>query len=206
MYKTEIENYINSLEKSQNTCMAYSRDLLQMETFLQLNPDKTVREYAEDIISGKASSTVSRVYSSMNGFFRYLLDQGKIESNPMEGLSAPKIIRNPRRELTEEEKTVLKNMPKGYGDKAVRDRAMIAVMFDTGLKVSAIINLTLEDMQELQLTGETRSILDDYIYGSRDALLAGKNCDRLFANCDGNPLSRQGFWKIIRKYTRDGGI
>ncbi len=186
--------------------MAYSRDLLQMETFLQLNPDKTVREYAEDIISGKASSTVSRVYSSMNGFFRYLLDQGKIESNPMEGLSAPKIIRNPRHELTEEEKTILRNMPKGYGDKAVRDRAMIAVMFDTGLKVSSIINLTLEDVQELQLTGETRLILDDYIYGSRDALLAGNNCDRLFANCDGNPLSRQGFWKIIRKYTRDGGI
>lgn len=179
---------------------------MQMNEYLRVNPEKSVGEYAKMIADTRASSTVSRVCSSLNGFFRYLAMNGKISENPMEGVSAPKVVRNPRRILTEEEKLILKNMPKGYGDKAVRDRAMIAVMFDTGLKVSGMINLRLEDAKELEIKKETREVLDDYIYGSRDSLLAGNNCDRLFANCDGKPMSRQGFWKVIKKYTKDGGI
>ena len=84
--------------------------------------------------------------------------------------------------------------------------AMISVMLDTGLKVSSIIALKLDDVKNLDLPMETQVVLDDYIYGSRESLLAGNACDRLFSNCDGKPLSRQGFWKIIKKYTKDGGI
>lgn len=206
MYREEIENYINSLDKSRNTRMSYRSDLLQMNEFLCANPDKSVVEYAEMIAGSRASSTMSRVCSSLNGFFRYLTLNGKISENPMTGISAPKVVKNPRRMLTEDEKLILKSMPKGYGDKAVRDRAMIAVMFDTGLKVSSIINLKLEDAKELEIEKETREVLDDYIYGSRESLLAGNSCDRLFANCEGKPMSRQGFWKVIKKYTKDGGI
>ncbi len=206
MYGEHIENYIEQLDKSSNTCMSYRRDLTQMDEFLHANPDKDIRDYAYLIADTKATSTVSRVYSSINGFFRYLMKTGLVSENPMEGLSAPKVISNPRRVLTEEEKLALREMPKGYSDKAVRDRAMIAVMLDTGMKVSGIINLKLEDAKDLQIPLGTRVVLDDYIYGSRDSLLAGKECDRLFANCDGKPMSRQGFWKVIKKYTKDGGL
>lgn len=206
MYKNEIEKYIEQLDKSQNTRQSYQRDLMQMDEYLLANPDKTVADYAGVIASEKATSTASRVFSSLNSFFRYLVSSGSIDSNPMDGLTPPKVIKNPRRLLTDEEKIVLKEMPKGYSDKAVRDRAMISVMFDTGLKVSKIINLKLDEVNNLNLPLETQVILDDYIYGSRESLLAGNACDRLFANCDGKPLSRQGFWKVIKKYTKDGGI
>lgn len=206
MYREYIENYIAQLDKSQNTRQSYKRDLVQMNDYLQEHPDKTVADYARYIAAEKATSTASRVFSSINSFFRYLISSGIITENPMDGIVAPKVIKNPRRLLTNEEKTVLKEMPKGYSDKAVRDRAMISVMFDTGLKVSRIISLKLEDVKNLNLPLETQVALDDYIYGSRESLLNGNDCDRLFANCDGKPLSRQGFWKVIKKYTKDGGI
>ena len=206
MYKSNIEKYIAQLDKSGNTVQSYQRDLMQMNDYLEANPDKTVADFAELIASEKASSTASRVFSSLNSFFKYLIFTGSIDHNPMDGITAPKVIKNPRREFTDDEKLVLKEMPKGYSDKAVRDRAMISIMLDTGLKVSSIINLKLDDVKNLDIPAETQTVLDDYIYGSRESLIAGNACDRLFANCDGKPLSRQGFWKIIKKYTKDGGI
>ncbi|MDO4938818.1 MAG: site-specific integrase [Lachnospiraceae bacterium] len=206
MYREEIENFIAQLNKSNNTIISYRRDLMQMEDYLQTNPDRTVRDYAELIASEKSTASVSRIYSSMNVFFRNLVLSGAMEKNPMDGIVPPKVKKNPRRSFTDDEKLVLKSMPKGYSDKAVRDRAMIAIMLDTGMKVSAILNLTPEDVSKMELPMETRIIIDDYIYGSRESLLAGNTCDRLFANCEGKPMSRQGFWKVIKKYTKDGGI
>ena len=206
MYKSSIEKYIAQLDKSGNTVQSYQRDLMQMNDYLEANPDKTVADFAELIVSEKASSTASRVFSSLNSFFKYLIFTGSIDNNPMDGITAPKVIKNPRHVFTDDEKLVLREMPKGYSDKAVRDRAMISIMLDTGLKASSIINLKLDDVKNLALPAETQTVLDDYIYGSRESLIAGNACDRLFANCDGKPLSRQGFWKIIKKYTKDGGI
>ena len=206
MYKSSIENYIAQLDKSGNTLQSYQRDLMQMNDYLAANPDKTVADFAELVASEKATSTASRVFSSLNSFFKYLVSTGSMDHNPMDGITAPKVIKNPRHVFTDDEKLVLREMPKGYSDKAVRDRAMISVMLDTGLKVSSIIALKLDDVKNLDLPMETQVVLDDYIYGSRESLLAGNACDRLFSNCDGKPLSRQGFWKIIKKYTKDGGI
>ena len=206
MYKEQIENFISQLDKSRNTILSYRRDLMQMEDYLETNPEKDVRDYALYIADGKSTASLSRIYSSMNVFFRSLVLNGTLEKNPMDDIVPPKVIKNPRHSFTEEEKIILKSMPKGYSDKAVRDRAMIAIMLDTGMKVSAILSLTPDDIKKLELPEETRIIVDDYIYGSRESLLAGNACDRLFANCDGKPMSRQGFWKVIKKYTTDGGI
>lgn len=206
MYKEQIENFISQLDKSRNTILSYRRDLMQMEDYLETNPEKDVRDYALFIADGRSTASLSRIYSSMNVFFRSLVLNGTLEKNPMDDIVPPKVIKNPRHSFTEEEKTILKSMPKGYSDKAVRDRAMIAIMLDTGMKVSAILSLTPDDINKLELPEETRVIVDDYIYGSRESLLAGNACDRLFANCDGKPMSRQGFWKVIKKYTTDGGI
>lgn len=200
MYREHIENYIAQLNKSENTCEAYRRDLNQMEDFLCANEGATPLDYAEKIREEKPASSVTRIYSSMNGFFRFL------GINPLAGLQAPKVVKNPRRVLNEKEKLKLREMPKGYSDKAVRDRAMLAVMFETDYKVSRLIDLKLEDAGKLNLSAHTREILDDYIFGSRDSLLNGNACAHLFTNCDGKPMSRQGFWKIIKRYTADGNI
>lgn len=171
-----------------------------MEDFLCAHEGATPRDYADKIKAEKPASSVTRIYSSMNGFFRF------IGAGPLEGLQAPKVIKNPRRVLNENEKHQLSEMPKGYSDKAVRDRAMLAVMLDTDYKVSRLIGLKLEDAKRLELSDRSREVLDDYIYGSRDALLNGNECEHLFTNCDGKPMSRQGFWKIIKRYTTDGNI
>lgn len=175
-----------------------------MEEFLCAAEGRSVLEYANKIKAEKKASTAARIYSSLNGFFRYMVQNNLTDSNPMDGLTAPHVVKNPRHTFTEEEKQAVRSMPKGYGDKAVRDRAMIAVMFDTGYKVSRIINLKLNDVDSLKLSSESKEVLDDYIYGTRDSLLNGNECSHLFTNCDGKPMTRQGFWKIIKAYTKNG--
>lgn len=204
MYREQIENYIAGLGKSKNTCESYRRDLNQMDEFLNANKDMTVVDYANKIKEEKKASSVARIYSSMNGFFRYMKQNGLVDENPMDGITAPRVVSNPRHEFTEKEKENMRQMPKGYGDKAVRDRAMMAVMFDTGYKVSRIIDLKMNEVGMLALSSESKAILEDYIYGTRSSILNGKECDNLFTNCDGRPMTRQGFWKIIKTYTKNG--
>ena len=150
MYKEQIENFISQLDKSRNTILSYRRDLMQMEDYLETNPEKDVRDYALYIADGKSTASLSRIYSSMNVFFRSLVLNGTLEKNPMDDIVPPKVIKNPRHSFTEEEKIILKSMPKGYSDKAVRDRAMIAIMLDTGMKVSAILSLKPDDIKKLE--------------------------------------------------------
>jgi len=188
-----------------NTCISYKRDLYQMEDFL-CRGNGDVVQYACSIKESKSTSTVNRIYSAMKGFFAYLQEQGLIEENPMKGIRAPRAEKNPRKVFTDEEKMILKNLPKGFGDKAVRDRAMMAVMFDTGFKVSKLMDLRLDDVKDLKLSLETQVILDDYIYGTRPSMVGDNACEHLFTNYEGRPMSRQGFWKIMRQYTEDGRI
>jgi len=200
MYRAEIENYIDRLGKSSNTCESYRRDLIQMEAFLCANEGAQVRDYARLIADTKAASSVARIYSALNGFFRYMTTCGKMDANPMEGITAPKIVKNPRPVYDDARKSEIVAMPKGYGNKAVRDRAMFAVMFDTGYKVTRLIGLKMSDVDGLEVSAETKAILDDYIYGTRDQMLAGQESDLLFTNCTGRPMSRQGFWKVFKSY------
>ena len=89
MYKSSIENYIAQLDKSGNTLQSYQRDLMQMNDYLAANPDKTVADFAELVASKKATSTASRVFSSLNSFFKYLVSTGSMGHNPMDGITAP---------------------------------------------------------------------------------------------------------------------
>jgi len=201
MYRDEIEKYIAQLGKAENTCESYRRDLIQMDEFLRANEGAGIGDYAEHIATTKATSSVARIYSAINGFCRYLIDTGAMDANPMDGHTAPKVVKNPRPAFDDARKSEIVAMPKGYGNKAVRDRAMFAVMFDTGYKVTKLIGLKLQESDSLEISAATREILDDYIYGTRERMLGGKPSDMLFTNCSGEPLSRQGFWKIFKSYT-----
>jgi len=203
MYRDDIENYISQLDRSGNTREAYRRDLLQMESFLCENAGAQIRDYAAHIAEVKPASSVARIYSAVNGFCRYMMTGGKMDADPMQGITAPRVVKNPRPVFDAERKSQIVAMPRGYGDKAVRDRAMFAVMFDTGCKVTKLISLRASDVDSLALSADTKAILEDYIYGTRDRLLAGEESDMLFTNCKGRPMSRQGFWKILKSYTEE---
>ena len=192
--KTDIENYIASLDKSRNTRESYHRDLTQLRDFLAAHPDSIPADYIEDLKSRKSPATVVRVLASLNGFFRYEMSLGRMQTNPLEGIRPPQIPPKEKRIFTFTE------TPRGYSAKAVRDRAMIALQQETGLKATAILTMTLEELKNLPLTSETRDILDDYIYGSRDEILKGNKTEILFPNLGGAPMSRQGYWKIMKQY------
>ena len=208
MYREHIENYISGLEKAKakNTCISYKRDLMQMEKYLLENEGAGPADYAELIKKDKSPATAARILSSMKGFFEELTAEGFIKENPVDGLASPKIVKNPRRQYSDTERQRILKLPCGYSDKAVRDRAMLAVMFDTGWKVSRLVSIELSEADSLPVSSATRELLEDYIYGTRDAMVKDTGCKLLFTNCDGKPMSRQGFWKIMRKYTESGDI
>ena len=201
MFKKDIENYIKSLNKSENTKISYRRDLLQLMEFLKADKQNTVHLFLEEIKATKASTSVSRIYSSLNGYFKWAWEN-KIEENNLMALEiAPPVIKKEKRVPDAEAVEKIISMPKGYSAKAVRDRTMLRLIAETGMKASEIIDYRIKDADKIKLSKEGRSMLDDYMYGSRDELVrTNKKCDRLFPNCDGKPMSRQGFWKMMKSY------
>lgn len=201
MNKKDIENYIKSLRKSENTQISYRRDLLQLREYLKADKDNTVRSYLEEIKETKASTSVSRIYSSLNGYFKWACENGIEKSNPMTLEIAPPVVRKAKKVPSTEDVESVLSMPKGYSAKAVRDRAMLIVIAETGMKASEIIDYRIKDQDKIRLSRKGRDILDDYIFGSRPELInTNRRCDRLFPNCDGKPMSRQGFWKMMKSY------
>ena len=192
--RSRVENYILSLNKSKNTIDSYRRDLNQMCDFLETNSDRTPADYAAMIIQQRPASSAVRILASMNGFFRNEVINGNETTNPIEEIVPPHV------EKKEKRKFDFNRMPSGYSAKSVRDRAMIAVQRDTDMKVTALLELKTGDVTELRLSSETKGILEDYIYGSRDCILNGNKTDRLFINMNGKSMSRQGFWKIMKEY------
>ena len=147
-----------------------------------------------------APASVARKMSVLNGFFKYLVAAGEMTDNPLKDIKPPHIPVKTVKRMTREDAAKLISVPKGYSAKAVRDRAMLAVMSETGYKASRMISLELEDCAELQLSGETMRILIDYIYGSRQEFVKKDDCNKIFVNYNGGSLTRQGFWKIVKSY------
>lgn len=201
MHKKDIENYIKSLNKSENTKISYRRDLCQLREYLKADKDNTVKSYLAQIKMTKASTSVSRIYSSLNGYYKWAFDN-KIEPvNPMALEIAPPVVKKEKKVPSIEDVEIVLSMPKGYSAKAVRDRAMLTVIAETGMKASEIIDYRIKDQAKIKLSKKGRDILDDYIFGSRPELInTNRTCDRLFPNCDGRPMSRQGFWKMMKSY------
>lgn len=230
----EIENFADYLQnvkqKSQNTVLSYRRDLLQMAAYLNergiTESGKVTKTSLTSYIlflekEGKATTTISRMLASMKAFFHYEFTEGKIRRNPAEMVHAPKIEKKAPIILSEEEVSSLLCQPAGKNPKEFRDKAMLELLYATGIRVSELTGLTLEDVNlpigflSCHESGRERTIpfgtvakeaLLQYIQEARPALLKEKDSDWLFVNCSGGRMSRQGFWKIIKYYGDKAGI
>lgn len=229
-----IRQFIEHLEKderkSANTCQSYYRDLRQMADWISSSfgvddaavySGSNLKEYYDFLVNaGKSPATISRFVASAKAFFEYLIRQGLILHDPCTALKAPKVIRKKPSILTEAETVKLLSAP-DEDNKGVRDRAMLELMCDTGLRVSELLGITLSDIdvQKRQITvpgSRTRKIqydkkvnryLEEYLETSRNALLGDqKDEGYLFLNVSGESMSRQGFWKLIKKYGKEAGI
>ena len=223
--------YLREVKRtSVNTEVSYQRDLLQMAAFLR---EKGIHEaskvtktslnsyilYLEK--EGKATTTISRVLASMKAFFHYEVSCGRIHRDPAELLKAPRVEKKAPTILTVDEVNCLLAQPGGEAPKEIRDKAMLELLYATGIRVSELIHLRVEDVnlsvgfitcrdgmkeRTVPFGKVAKQSLLNYMDQARQTLLKGNESEWLFTNCNGKPMSRQGFWKIIKYYGEKAGI
>ncbi len=230
----EIPLFLDYLENTKNasrsTVVSYERDLKRLEMYLSESgvdslagvTPRNLSSYLADLEKkGLSAATVSRNVASMRAFFRYICCQNKMENDPTETIRAPHIDKKAPDVLTAEEVTRLLEQPSGDSPKELRDRAMLELLYATGMRVSELISLKLKDVslkmnyvicrdgekeRVIPFGVSAKEALERYMKQGREALLKEEGQMYLFVNCSGNPMSRQGFWKLIKQYARKAGI
>ena len=224
----EFINYLEGEKKaSDNTKEAYRRDISAFASFLKERgvfhaedaSNADVAAYMMELKNaGRSKATTNRKLSSIRMYYRFLMKQGVVSNNPTEDIKSPKIERKALEYLTIEEVEHLLEAPDD-SIKGLRDRAMLEVLYATGIRVSEIIELKMKDvnlrMGFITCNGEhgrarivpmgtmARKAMDDYILHSRKALLKDKEDGPesvVFVNYMGEAFSRQGFWKVLKQY------
>ncbi len=220
----------NDKKVSSNTLQSYKRDLEQFKTYLVLNEKKynkiqeeDLKEYLNYLVEtqNKKPSTISRMIASIRSFYQYEVKNDKVEKDPTEKLQSPKIEKKVPCVLTSEEVELLLEQPRNSDLKGIRDKAMLEFAYATGMRVSEIIALNVEDVnikQELVVCkseNKQRTIplgkmainaVKEYLNGARDVLVKSDKEQALFVNLNGKRLTRQGFWKIIKFYQEQAHI
>ncbi len=229
-YLKGYERYLTEEKKaSSNTLSSYLRDVGQYTRWLEgegLAPEQAAQSDVEAYMralsaKGKSVSTVTRSLASLKSFYTYLLGAGRVEVNPAKGLAPAKVERKLPQILTSKEVELFLEQPDPSDAKGCRDRAMLELLYATGIRVSELIGL---DLDHLNLSagfircasrGRERIIplypaavraLQDYVEHVRPQMIERPDEKALFVNMNGERMSRQGFWKIIKHYQEKAGI
>ena len=224
----EFIDYLRNVKKtSDNTLISYKRDLVRMKRYMNSRGITDPKDITEDKILDYCSSlkeehfapsSISRHNTSIKNFFRYLLEIGAVEDNPAENIKSPKVKVSQPRILTTVEIENLLSQDFGEDVKGKRDKAILELMYATGLKTSEVVGLKLGnvDLSLSCLRLENRLIpygkkakeaLYAYLTDARKELLLENTDDEtVFLNCSGTPLSRQGLWKLIKVYVKKAGV
>jgi len=219
------ESYLaNEKQASQNTLSSYMRDLRQFSEWLEEHDgpelrkvdQETVMQYVEWMTGkGKSAATVTRSIASIKSFYMYLQSKGEVKSNPTKGVATQKVERKFPEILTSHEVELFLEQPQCVDAKGYRDHAMLELLYATGIRVSELISLNEKDVSlsagfiRCESKGKERIIpiypaavkaLSDYIKDVRPQLIADPEETALFVNMNGERMSRQGFWKIVKHY------
>jgi integrase/recombinase XerD len=224
-----IDEYLNfmAIEKgaSRNTIDGYSRDLNRYAAFIDNLKIHDIRRIGtEELISylsqlkseGLAANSVNRALAALRGFYKYLLHAKKLESSPVAHIELARVWMHLPDVLSREEMNLLLMQPGSATPAAIRDAAMLELIYATGIRVSELTGLTLNsinwqvgylvamgkgDKERIVPLGRTAyDQVRRYIEEARPLMLKTGQCDTLFLNHLGNGLTRQGFWKIVKKY------
>jgi integrase/recombinase XerD len=235
----QVDQFLRYLKEekgySDNTIAAYRNDLRLFVTLLDPVAREGPNSWAEvdqHLIleysaylekQNYASSTVARKVASIKTFFSFLRAIGLVADDPTDALSAPRVEKRQPRILSEEEvEQLLAEPAKATTTKAQRDWALLNLLYATGMRVSEVITLQLEDLdmakahiiclgrdgkgRQLPLTPDALKSLAIYVEKGRNAVLRGRREKTLFLNQRGHPLTRQGLWLIIKSYAEAAGI
>ena len=219
------ENYLTKVKQaSKNTIFSYMRDIRQFSVWLkdeegldlldvtQLNMN-TYMQYLDG--EGKSAATKSRCVASLKNFYVYLISSGFLEKNPVTDIHIDRGEKKLPQILNGREIELLLAQPVCVDAKGYRDKAMLEVMYATGIRVSELIDLDIDDVNldlgiiKCSSAKKTRAIplypaalraLNVYIRDVRQSMLAAPDESALFVNVNGSRMSRQGFWKILKHY------
>lgn len=230
-YIEEFKNYLLSVKRcSQNTLFAYMRDIIQFLDFCKLNDIKTLESIDEPFIKkyiehlkkiGKSDATKTRVIASIKCYFKFLHTNKYLPLDPAANIKNPRNQKKLPEILGSKDVLLLLSQPEGKDFKSIRDRAMLELLYATGMRVSELIELSVNDINPqigiVNLKGgkQTRIVpiykaaakhISEYMELVRPAILGDSSTDKLFINLTGHPLSRQGCWKIIKYYADKAGI
>ena len=215
---------------SENTLDAYRADLLALDQRLKSRDVEIVRADKADLLDyiawrvegGAKPRSTARQLSSFRRFYRYLLREGVIVEDPTADIAMPKIGRSLPQSLTEDEVDSLLAAPNVSEPLGNRDRAMLELLYATGVRVSELINLKMSQMNLTQgvirivgkgdrerlipLGDEAQDWLRDFIDGARIEILLERQTDYLFPTRRGDRMTRQAFWHIIKRYGKKAGV
>ena len=230
----QLKQFLKFLENdkkvSNNTLQSYKRDLEQYKNYLLTNDMKYNKIEEEDIKvfvkylleeQNKKSSTISRMIASIRSFYQYEVKNKKVTKDPTENIQSPKIEKKAPCILTTKEVELLLEQPTDEDLKGIRDKAMLEFAYATGMRVTEIISLNVEDVNlekeyvECKTGKKVRDIplgkmaliaIKEYINKARDIMVKSDKEKALFVNMNGKRLTRQGFWKIIKYYQEQAHI
>ncbi len=230
-YINEFSLYLTDVKKTSiNTTEAYLRDVSKFIEYctvinimaLKDIGEETINKYIQHLISlGKTQATSTRIVASIRCYFRYLVSEKILSSNPAGAIKSKKAERKLPDILDANEIVLLLSQPNGKDYKSIRDKAMLELLYATGIKVSEIIDLKLSDVNVqlgilhmhnsrheriVPIYPAAAKILGEYISVVRPAIVQNSEEDTLFTNMNGQPMSRQGFWKIIKYYANKAEI
>ncbi len=231
-----IEQFIEYLATQKhyagNTLMAYRNDLLQFHQFVMTTRPYTsswarvdsllLQAYLLDLKArGYSAASVARKIAALKSFYFYLTEMRVMASNPTLDLDAPRVNKQPPRALSQEQVTALLHAPTEPNAKGLRDRAMLEVMYATGIRVTELVTLDVRDVdfenarlkigngareRVVPLTPSALLALRDYVVRGRPSYGANAEQGPLYVNPRGEQLTRQGVWLILKQYVKQAGI
>ena len=225
-YINEFIDYLRFEKKySENTISSYKRDLNKLNSYLKKDFTKLtkadIQKYIQDLSKNKNSNTISRTISSLKGFYKFLEINKYTNTNPLTTIISPKTARKLPKVLSEEEVNKLLDINLN-NDFDYRNKAMLELMYSSGLRVSELINLTVNDVdlknslvrifgkgskeRIVPLNDYATEALNNYILYHRPKLFKQKENNYLFLNNHGNQMTRQGFFKTLKKIAKEKGI
>lgn len=230
-YMADFSVYLTDVKKcSDNTYQSYMRDINKFLCYFAEEGKKysekliksDIINYISHLKSTRTSdNTLMRVLASLRCYYGFLQKKGLLDENPVKGV---KVVNNDKKlpeVLTQKEVMLLLSQPDGSNFKSARDKAMLELMYATGIKVSELIELTINDInlsvgilhlhnekheRIIPIYSEALKSLTYYINNVRPAVIYDSDDEVLFTNMSGQPLSRQGFWKIVKSYAEKANI
>lgn len=223
--------YIRDVKKaSVNTELSYKRDLGKVCDYLTAHGVNSFADVRESHLEGYMSylaenhfsaATISRNVASIKALYHYMLKEDIVTEDVSVALKSPKIEKKMPEIMSTQEVVRLLEQPSGDSLKEIRDKAMLELLYATGIRVTELISLKITDVnigmnfimcrdgnkeRIIPFGSVAKQAMVRYIDQARDAMMEGELSDVLFVNCSGQPMSRQGFWKLIKHYAKKAGI